>query len=221
MEGASGHGGQSLLATTAVRVPSNRLQPSAWAADLGLGEVKGIRVYDQAPALAYDLSMSVQTVIEAEAFPLTVVLGPELMLMQPVSRDAVEGLDEAYTEACLDFTSGIQSTGTTIDARWKVAPDHSDVLLLLRGRALEPFELAVRFMLKTARERRFFVEVAEHADAGRVSLWIYPDKEDAARAAVALQKQDLPLFGSLGIGVESDLQCRTLHRLGREPRPAT
>ncbi len=172
------------------------------------------------PAAAYDLSMSVQTVIDAEAFPLTVAVGPELMLMQPVSRHAVEGLDEAYTEACLDFTSGIQSTGTTIDARWKVAPDHRHVLLLLYGRAPRLFELAVRFTLETARERRFFVKVAEDADAGRVSLWIYPDKEDAARAAVALQKRDMPLFGSLGIGVESDLPCRTLHRLGREPRPA-
>lgn len=159
-------------------------------------------------------------ITEAEAFPLTVRVGPELMLMQPVGRNVVEGLDEAYTEACLDFTSRIQSTGTTIDARWKVAPDHSHVLLLLRGRAPKPFELAVRFTLETVRERRFFVDVAEHADAGRVSLWIYPDKEDAARAALALQKQDLPLFGSLGIGVESDLHCRTLHRLGREPRPA-
>ncbi|MFF3958452.1 hypothetical protein ACFYY1_35345 [Streptomyces sp. NPDC001890] len=63
--------------------------------------------------------------------------------------------------------------------------------------------------------------MAEHADTGPVSLWIYPDKEDAARAAVALQKQDMPLFGSLGIGVESDLHCRTLHRLGRNPSPAT
>ncbi|WP_306340139.1 hypothetical protein [Streptomyces sp. AS13] len=166
--------------------------------------------------------MSVQTVIDAEAFPLTVAVGPELMLMQPVSRKAVEGLSEAYTEACLDFTSGIQSTGTTIDARWKVAPDHTHVLLLLHGRTPKPFELAVRFTLETTgeRDRRFFVNVAQHADAGRVSLWIYPDKEDAARAAVALQKQDLALFGSLGIGVESDLHCRTLHRLGREPRPA-
>lgn len=166
--------------------------------------------------------MSDQTVtIEAQAFPLTAYLGPQLMLMQPVARDAVEGLDEAYTEACLDLTTGIQSTGTTIDARWKVAPDHSHALLLLFGRAPKPFELAVRFTLETARERQFFVGVAEHADTGPVSLWIYPDKEDVARAAVALQKQDLPLFTSLGIGVESDLHCRTLHRLSREPRPAT
>ncbi|OEJ22173.1 hypothetical protein AR457_40600 [Streptomyces agglomeratus] len=63
--------------------------------------------------------------------------------------------------------------------------------------------------------------MAEHADTGSVSLWIYPDKEDVARAAVALQKQDLTLFGCLGIGVEAELQCRTLHRLSRKPCPAT
>ncbi|MEV7641327.1 hypothetical protein AB0O32_15420 [Streptomyces rubiginosohelvolus] len=131
--------------------------------------------------------MSVQTVIDAEAFPLTVSVGPELMLMQPVSRHAVEGLDEAYTEACLDFTSGIQSTGTTIDARWKVASDHRHVWLLLYGRTPRTFELAVRFTLETARERRFFVRVAEDADAGRVSLGIYPDKEDAARRGRAAE----------------------------------
>ncbi|MFD5064503.1 hypothetical protein [Streptomyces sp. NPDC058394] len=159
--------------------------------------------------------------IEAEAFPLTSYLGPELMLMQPVARDAIEGLDEAYTEASLDFASGIQSTGTTIDARWRVTPEHRHVLLLLYGRAPKQFELAVRFTLETARERQAFVDVAAHADTGRVSLWIYPDKEDVARAAVALQKRDVSLFGALGIGVESDLHCRTLHRLSRAPRRTT
>ncbi|MGZ2361720.1 hypothetical protein LRE75_34440 [Streptomyces sp. 372A] len=159
-------------------------------------------------------------IIEAVAFPLAAYLGPQLMLMQPVARDVVEGLDEAYTEACLDLTSGIQSTGTSIDARWRVAPDHSHVLLLLYGRTPKPFELAVRFTLGTAREREFFVGVAEHADIGPVSLWIYPDKDDVARAAAALQKQDMPLFGSLGIGVESELHCRTLHRLVRKPSTA-
>lgn len=54
--------------------------------------------------------------------------------MQPVARDAVEGLDAAYTEASLDFTTGIQTTGTTIDARWNVTPDHEHILLLLYGR---------------------------------------------------------------------------------------
>ncbi|MFE2103601.1 hypothetical protein [Streptomyces sp. NPDC059468] len=156
--------------------------------------------------------------IDAEAFPLTVRVGPELMLMQPVARDAVEGLDAAYTEASLDFTTGIQTTGTTIDARWKVTPDHRHVLLLLYGRTPARFELAVRYTPQTAQERQTFVDIATHADTGRVSLWIYPDKEDTARAAVALQKQDA-LFAHLGIGVESDLHCRTLHRLSRAPRP--
>ncbi|MEU6846303.1 hypothetical protein ABZ930_30955 [Streptomyces sp. NPDC046716] len=153
--------------------------------------------------------------IDAEAFPLTVRVGPELMLMQPVARDAVTGLDAAYTEAALDFTTGIQATGTTIDARWKVAPDHQHVVLQLLGRAPVRFELGVRYALDTDRERQMFIDIA--ADAGRVSLWIYPDKEDVARAAVALQKGD-DLFGHLGVGVESDLHCRTLHRLGRSPR---
>lgn len=49
--------------------------------------------------------MSEQMVtIDAETFPLTVRGGTELMLMQPVARDAVAGLDEACTEASLDFT---------------------------------------------------------------------------------------------------------------------
>lgn len=156
--------------------------------------------------------------IEAEAFPLTTYVWPELMLMQPVARDAVAGLDEAYTEASLDFAAGIQSTGTTIDARWRVTADHRQVLLLLYGRAPKRFELAVRFTLDTAKRRQTFVDVAAHADTGRVSLWIYPDKGDVARAAVALQKRDLSLFGALGIGVERELHCRTLRRLSREPR---
>ncbi|MFD0032895.1 hypothetical protein ACFVJK_32425 [Streptomyces sp. NPDC127172] len=63
--------------------------------------------------------------IDATAFPLFVELGPSMMLLQPVPRDAVPGLDEAYAEASLDGTAGIQSTGTTIDAHWRVAPDHA------------------------------------------------------------------------------------------------
>lgn len=158
--------------------------------------------------------------IDAEMFPLEVLLGPNLMVMVPVPRSSVEGLDEAYTEASLDFDGGIQSTGTTIDARWKVTPDHQVVLLQLFGRAPQRFELTVRFKLETARQRQGFLEMAAFADTGRVSLWIYPDKEDAARAAVAVQKQDLSLFGCLGIGVEQDMPCRTLHRLARPPRTA-
>lgn len=144
------------------RSPATSLRPNSRA---GGCRCRCRRLVGRHPVAAYDLSLSVQTVIEAEAFPLTVSVGPDLMLMQPVSRNAVEGLDEAYTEACLDFTSGIQTTGTTIDARWKVAPDHSHVLLLLHGRTPKPFELAVRFTLETTgeRDRRFFVEVAQHA----------------------------------------------------------
>ena len=144
------------------------------------------------------------------------------MLMQPVDRNAVEGLDEAYTEACLDLTTGIQSTGTSIDARWKVAPGSqscSAPALWQDAQALR--DGGFRFTLETAQEREFFVRVAEHADTGPVSLWIYPDKEDVARAAVALQKQDMALFSGPGIGVESDLHCRTLHRLVRKPSSAT
>ncbi|MFE0737485.1 MULTISPECIES: hypothetical protein [Streptomyces] len=155
--------------------------------------------------------------IDAEAFPLYVVNGPHLMVMVPVARDAVAGLDEAYTEASLDLTTGIQSTGTTIDARWKVMPNHRHVLLQLYGRAPKPFELAVRFEVQTDRERQGFLDMAAFGDTGRVSLWIYPDKEDAARAAVALQKRDAELFVCLGIGVEEDMPCRTLHRLARPP----
>jgi hypothetical protein len=158
--------------------------------------------------------------IDAEAFPLYVVHGPHLMVMVPVARDAVAGLDEAYTEASLDLTTGIQSTGTTIDARWKVTPDHQHVLLQLYGRAPQPFELAVRFTVKTDRQRQGFLDMATFGDTGRVSLWIYPDKEDTARAAVALQKKDVELFTCLGIGVEEDMPCRTLHRLARPPRTA-
>ncbi|PJM97969.1 hypothetical protein CG740_37980 [Streptomyces sp. CB01201] len=155
--------------------------------------------------------------IDAEAFPLHVVGGPHLMVMVPVARDAVDGLDEAYTEASLDCT-GIQSTGTTIDARWNVTPDHQHVLLRLYGQAPQRFELTVRFELKTARQRQGFLDMAVFADTGRVSLWIYPDKEDAARAAVAVQKKDTGLFVALGISVEEDISCRTLHRLARPPR---
>ncbi|MER5615884.1 hypothetical protein [Streptomyces sp. NPDC002215] len=53
------------------------------------------------------------------------------------------------------------------------------------------------------------------------SLATYAKAVAERAAAVALQKQDVPLFGSLGIGVESDLHCRALHRLGRNPSPAT
>ncbi|WP_136204150.1 hypothetical protein [Streptomyces sp. A0958] len=83
----------------------------------------------------------------------------------------------------------------------------------------KPFELAVRFALGTAQEREFFVGVAEHADTGPVSLWIYPDKDDVARAAAALQKQDMPLFGSLGIGVESEGTAAPCTALSEGPAP--
>ncbi|UQW99133.1 hypothetical protein [Streptomyces sp. RerS4] len=156
--------------------------------------------------------------IEAEAFPLMVRLGPQLLLMQPVSRTAVHGLDEAYTEAAFDLTTDIQSTGTSIDARWQVLPDHTHVLLVLHGRAPKPFELAIRYTLSSPTERQAFLDIAQHADTGPVALFIYPDRHDVAQAATALQKPDLPLFTSLGIGVEEALHCRTLHRLGRHPR---
>ncbi|MFI7320184.1 hypothetical protein [Streptomyces venezuelae] len=45
------------------------------------------------------------------------------MLTVPIARDAVDGHDEAYTEASLDFITGVQSSGTAIDAYWKVTPD--------------------------------------------------------------------------------------------------
>ncbi|MCW8103006.1 hypothetical protein [Streptomyces tauricus] len=157
-----------------------------------------------------------RAIIDAETFPLFVFHGPELLVMQPVARDAVEGLDEAYTEASLDCT-GVQSAGTTIDARWEVTPDRRQVLLLLFGRAPARFELTVRYTLRTARERQGFLTIATHADTGRVSLWIYPDKEDTARAAVALQDRDPNLFVHLGICVEDDLQCHP-HRLSHPPR---
>lgn len=159
--------------------------------------------------------------IDAEAFPLYVLSGVpphmnHLMVMVPVPRDSVDGLDEAYTEASLD-TTGIQSTGTTIDARWEVTPHHRYVLLQLHGRAPQRFELTVRFELKTTRQRQGFLDMAAFADTGRVSLWIYPDKEDTARAAVAVQKKDMGLFVALGISVGIDMPCRTLHRLARPP----
>ncbi|MFC7933959.1 hypothetical protein [Streptomyces cinereoruber] len=162
----------------------------------------------------------VMPTIDAEAFPLYVVSGTHLMVMVPVVRDAVAGLDEAYTEASLDLTTGIQSTGTSIDAQWKVTPDRRHVLLQLYGREPKPFELAVRFEMKTERVRQGFLTMAAFGDAGRVSLWIYPDKEDTARAAAAIQKKDVELFVCLGIGVEEEMQCRTLYRLARPPRPA-
>lgn len=157
--------------------------------------------------------------IDAEMFPLEVLFKSHLMVMVPVPRNAVEGLDEAYTEASLDLDFDIQSTGVTIDGRWKVTPDHQVVLLQLFGRAPQRFELTVRFELETARQRQGFLEMAAFADTGRVSLWIYPDKEDTARAAVALQKKDMSLFCCLGISIERDIPCRTLHRLARPPRP--
>ncbi|MFB6984496.1 hypothetical protein [Streptomyces sp. NPDC056304] len=161
------------------------------------------------------------TTIDAAAFPLTAVLGPHLMLMVPVDRFAVPGLDEAYTEAALDFTAGIQSTGTSIDARWKVAPDHRHVLLILNGRLPQSFQLAVRFTSTAPEERAFFTGIAEFADTGPVSLHIYPDKADVVRAAKAVQDQDTSLFVSLGIGVEPQIPCRTLLRLNRPPRHRT
>lgn len=161
-----------------------------------------------------------KAMIDAEAFPLHVAVGPHLMLMVPVPRDAVEGLDEVYTEASLDYTTGIQSTGATIDARWKVTPDHQHVLLQLHGRAPQTFELAVRFEVKTTEERQSFLDIAAFADTGQVNLLIYPDKKDVARAALALQKNDSGLFAALGIGVEDDMPCRTLHRLARPPHTA-
>jgi hypothetical protein len=158
------------------------------------------------------------TTIDAEAFPLFTRLGPSLMLMLPVDRDAVPGLDEAYTEASLDSTTGIQDAGTTIDAHWKVEADHLHVLLVLKGRAPKPFQLAVRFPSGADDERQFFTGLAAHAETGPVSLSIYPDKEDVARAVKALADQDATLFASLGIGVESEMHCRTLLRLNRSPR---
>ncbi|MEV8546953.1 hypothetical protein [Streptomyces sp. NPDC051572] len=156
------------------------------------------------------------TMIEAEAFPLFAYLGPSLMLMVPVDRSAVPGLDEAYTEATLDATDGIQDTGVTIDAHWKVEPDHCHVLLVLNGRLPKPFRLGVRFTSSGEEERAFFVQVAEHP--GPVGLSIYPDKADVIRAAKALHDQD-ELFVSLGIGVNADLPSRTLLRLNRSPQP--
>ncbi|MDI3390640.1 hypothetical protein QIS99_31255 [Streptomyces sp. B-S-A8] len=158
-------------------------------------------------------------VIDAEAFPLHVVGGPHLMVMVPVAGDAVEGLDEAYTEASLDVTE-FQTTGTTIDARWAVPSDRQQVLLHLKGRAPRRFDLTVRFELKTPRQRQGFLDMAAFDDRGRVSLWIYPDQEDTARAAVAMQKGDMELFVCLGISVEEDIPCRALRRLAQTPGTA-
>ncbi|MCX5443792.1 MULTISPECIES: hypothetical protein [unclassified Streptomyces] len=157
--------------------------------------------------------------IDATAFPLFVELGPSMMLLQPVPRDAVSGLDEAYTEASLDGTTGIQSTGTTIDAHWRVAPDHAQVLLVLKGRQPSTFDLSVRFGAQEPEEKEFFLGLAHHEETkGPVSLSIYPDKEGVVRAAAALQAGDADLFSSLGAGVESAMPCRTLKRLARQPR---
>ncbi|MDN3272380.1 hypothetical protein QWJ22_33975 [Streptomyces sp. MA15] len=72
--------------------------------------------------------------------------------------------------------------------------------------------------MKTGREGQGFLDMAVLGDTGRVSLWICPDEEDAARAAVAVQKKDTEPFVCLGIGVEEDMPCRTPHRLARPPR---
>ncbi|CAL9335663.1 hypothetical protein [Streptomyces sp. enrichment culture] len=78
--------------------------------------------------------------------------------------------------------------------------------------------MAVRFEVKTDREGQGFWGMAVFGDTGRVSLWIHPDEEDAARAAVAVQEKDTEPFVCPGIGVEEDMPCRTPHRLARPPR---
>ncbi len=143
-------------------------------------------------------------------------LGPQLMLLAPADRHAVPGLDGACTEDALDATTGIQDTGTTIDAHWKAGSDHQHVLLPLNGRRPKPFRLAVRFPGPQVEERGFFVQLAEHP--GPVGLSVYPGKADVVRAAEALQGQDVSLFSSLGIGVEAAMCCRTVLRLNRPPR---
>jgi len=158
-------------------------------------------------------------VIDAEAFPLYVqVPDGSLMLLQPVAADAVEGLEEAYSEAVWDGEAALRSTGVHIDAHWRVAPDHSHVVLVLNGRIPRPFKLGVRYAVEDGRDRGFFLDLARH-DTGPVGIFIYRSKEDVVRAAASLNRvhEGDRLFFSLGIGVEPDLYCRPLLRLARTP----
>lgn len=151
--------------------------------------------------------------IDAEAFPLHVLVPHQntLLLLQPVARDAVPELDETYADAALDVHGG----PVDIDAHWRVPKEANCVYLLLQGRNPRRFDLAVRFSVAEQRERDFFLELGQRS--GPVGLLIYPDKEMVVRASIALQESD-PAFVNLGIGVEMDMLCRPLLRLGRAPR---
>lgn len=144
--------------------------------------------------------------------------GDYVQLQVVVPPSAHQDLPAVYGEATLDGTT-FATTGVTIDAHWRLHGSEPAVYLVLVSQQPRKFSLRLRFDLNDWDWYQLLGTLYERYNESRhVGLIIYPARADLQQAQEALKAGDDALLYSLGIGIESRLNCKVLRRLeGLQP----